>query len=154
MCSVQGKLPCPGGSVWQPSGLAWQFRGSHLHHLEGWVYGQVRYNTLLCGKVRYKTLLYGQVRDKTLFYGQVRDSIHFSMARSGTRHFCMARQDICFTLRSWLHKISALIMTLSPGLEKNYTLERSSKSFTGITSMSGCLENCQNNIPKSQCSPI
>ena len=61
---------------------------------------------------------------------------------------------VCCTLRSWLHEISALIMTLSPGLEKNYTLERSSKSFPGMTSMSGCLENCQKHIPKSQCSPI
>ena len=58
------------------------------------------------------------------------------------------------TLRSWLHEISAPIMTLSPGLEKNYTLERSSKSFPGMTSMSGCLENCQKYIPKSQCSTI
>ena len=50
---------------------------------------------------------------------------------------------VCCTLRSWLHEISALITTLSPGLEKNYTLEPSSKSFPGMTSMSGCLENCQ-----------
>ena len=45
-------------------------------------------------------------------------------------------------------------MTLSPGLVKNYTLEQSSKSFPGMISMSGCLENCQKYIPKSQSSPI
>ena len=61
---------------------------------------------------------------------------------------------ICCTLRSWLHEISALIMILSPGLENNYILERSSKSFPGITCISGFLENCQKYIPKSQCSPI
>ena len=32
----------------------------------------------------------------------------------------------CCTLRSWLHEIPALIITLSPGLEKNHTLKRSS----------------------------
>ena len=53
------------------------------------------------------------------------------------------------TLRSWLHEIPALIIKLSPRLEKNYTLERSSKSFPGITNMSGCLENFQKYIPKS-----
>ena len=58
------------------------------------------------------------------------------------------------TLRSWLHKTSALIMTLSPGLEKNYALERSSNRFPGTTCMSGCLENCQKSVPKSWGSPI
>ena len=53
------------------------------------------------------------------------------------------------TLRSWLHEIPALIMILSSVLEKNYTLERSSKSFPGMTSMSGFLENCQKHISKS-----
>ena len=62
--------------------------------------------------------------------------------------------NICCTLRSWLHEILALIMTLSPGMEKNYTLEWSFKSFPGISSMSGGLENCRKCIPKSQCSPI
>ena len=62
--------------------------------------------------------------------------------------------NICPTLRSWLHKTSALIMTLSPGLEKNYTLEWSSNSFPGTTCMSGCLENCQKSVPKSWGSPI
>ena len=65
-----------------------------------------------------------------------------------------SKLHICSTLRSWLHEIPALIMTLSPGLEKNYTSERSSKCFPGMTSMSGYLENCQKYIPKSQCSPI
>ena len=51
-------------------------------------------------------------------------------------------------------KNSALIMTLSLGLEKNYTSERSSNSFPGTTCTSGCLENCQKSIPKSWCSPI
>ena len=46
------------------------------------------------------------------------------------------------------------MVTLSPRLEKNYTLKRSSKSFPGITSISGCPENCQKYIQKSQCSPI
>ena len=45
-------------------------------------------------------------------------------------------------------------MTLSPGLEKNYTSELSSNSFPGKTCMSGCLENSQKSIPKSWCSPI
>ena len=45
-------------------------------------------------------------------------------------------------------------MTLSPGLEKNYTLERSSNIFPGTTCMSGCLENCQKSIQKSWCSQI
>ena len=63
-------------------------------------------------------------------------------------------KEICPTLRSWLHETSALIMTLSPGLEKNYTSERSSNSFPGTTCMSGCLENCQKSIPKSWGSPI
>ena len=36
-----------------------------------------------------------------------------------THHF--GYFNICCTLRSWLHEISALIMTLSPGLEKNFT---------------------------------
>ena len=58
------------------------------------------------------------------------------------------------TLRSWLHETSAPIMTLSPGLEKNYTLEWSSNSFPGTTCLSGPLENCQKSIPKSWCSPI
>ena len=58
------------------------------------------------------------------------------------------------TLRSWLHETSALIMTLSPELKKNYTSERSYNSFPGTTCMSGFLENCQKSIPKSWCSPI
>ena len=61
---------------------------------------------------------------------------------------------ICPTLRSWLHETSALIMTLSPGLEKIYTSERSSNSFPGTTFMSGRLENCKKSIPKSWGSPI
>ena len=63
-------------------------------------------------------------------------------------------RSVCPTLRSWLHETSALIMTLSPGFEKNYTLERSYNSFPGPTCMSGCLENCQKSIPKSWCSLI
>ena len=63
-------------------------------------------------------------------------------------------KEVWCTVRSWQHEISALIMTLSPGLENNYTLERSSKSFPGFTRMSGFLENCLKYIPKSQCSPI
>ena len=58
------------------------------------------------------------------------------------------------TLRSWLHKTSALIMTLSPGLEKNYALERSSNRFPGTTCMSGCLENSWNSDPICSSSPI
>ena len=58
------------------------------------------------------------------------------------------------TLRSWLHEISAVILTLSPGLEKSYTLELSYKSFPGLTSISGGLENSQKFIPKSDSSPI
>ena len=58
------------------------------------------------------------------------------------------------TLRSWLHETSALIMTLSPVLEKNYTSERSFNSFPGPTCMSGFLENCQKSVPKSWGSPI
>ena len=65
-----------------------------------------------------------------------------------------AINSVSCTNRSWLHEIPALIMTLSPGLEKNYTLERNSKSFPWMTSMSESLENCQKHIPKSQCSPI
>ena len=72
----------------------------------------------------------------------------------GTKPWLVLKFHVSWTLRSWLHEISALIMTLSPGLEKNYTLEWSSNSFPGMTSMSGCLENCQKYIPKSQCSPI
>ena len=48
----------------------------------------------------------------------------------------------------------ALIIALSPGLEKNYTMERSSNSFPGKTCLSGFLENCPKSIPKSWCSPI
>ena len=44
------------------------------------------------------------------------------------------------TLRSRLHETSALIMKLSPGLEKNYTSEQSFNSFPGTTCMSGCLQ--------------
>ena len=62
--------------------------------------------------------------------------------------------SLCDTLRSWLHEISAAILTLSPGLEKNHTLERSSNSFPGLTSILGCLENSQKFIPKSGSSPI
>ena len=62
--------------------------------------------------------------------------------------------DICPTLRSWLHETSALIMTLSPGLEKNDTSEWSSNSFPGTTCMSGCLKNCQKSVPKSWGYPI
>ena len=58
------------------------------------------------------------------------------------------------TLRSWLHEISALITTLSPGLEKNYTLERNFNSFPGTASMPGCLENYYKYIHMSRCSPI
>ena len=43
---------------------------------------------------------------------------------------------------------------LCPRLEKNYTLERSSKSFPGIRNISESLENCQQYIKKSQCSLI
>ena len=61
---------------------------------------------------------------------------------------------ICHTLRSWLHAISAPIMILSPGLKKNYTLQWSFNSFSGTTSMSGCLENCWSSIPMKSFSPI
>ena len=43
---------------------------------------------------------------------------------------------ISHTLRSWLHEMSALFMTLSPELEKNYTLEQSSDSFPGTAGIS------------------
>ena len=64
-------------------------------------------------------------------------------------------KNVCIgpTLRSWLHETSALIMTLCPGLKKNYTSERSYNSIPGTTCMSGFLENCQKSIPKSWCSP-
>ena len=57
--------------------------------------------------------------------------------RQTHHHIHMSNSQILVT------EISALIMTLSPGLEKNYTLQQSSNSFSGTTSMSGCLENCQ-----------
>ena len=41
-----------------------------------------------------------------------------------------------------------------PGIVENYTLERSSNSFPGLTSVLGCLENSQKLIPKSGSSPI
>ena len=63
-------------------------------------------------------------------------------------------ETISSTLRCWLHETSALINTLSPGLEKNYTSEWSSNSFPGTTCMSGCRENCQKSIPKCWCPPI
>ena len=59
------------------------------------------------------------------------------------------RRKVCHTLRFWLDGISSLFMTLSSGLERNYTSEWSSKSFPVTTSMSGWLENFQKYIPKS-----
>ena len=46
------------------------------------------------------------------------------------------------------------IHDIVPWIGENYTLERSSNSFPGTTSMSGSLENCQKLIPKSWCFPI
>ena len=61
---------------------------------------------------------------------------------------------ISHTLRSWLHLISTWIGNLSPGLEKNGTLDCCSDNFPTLPRISVVLQNCQNYFSLNRCSPI
>ena len=58
------------------------------------------------------------------------------------------------TLRSWVHPISMLLRTFSPGLEYIDLFQCSSDSFPHWPHISGCVQNCPNYISMYCCTPI
>ena len=67
-----------------------------------------------------------------------------SLLNNASLYTLKPTHSLCHTLRSWLHEISALIMTLSPGFEKPHTLERSSNSFPGTEVCQGAWKTVRN----------
>ena len=63
-------------------------------------------------------------------------------------------KTICFTLRSWVHRISMLFRTFSLQLEDIAAFQCSSDSFPHWPHISGCVQNCRNYISMYHCSPI
>ena len=63
-------------------------------------------------------------------------------------------EHLCFTLRSWLHKMSTQIIILSPGLENHHTLKCCSGNFPYTAICSGYMEKYRTQISMYHCSPI